>query len=752
MQVFFTARELAGIASEQEVTFFPQTESGVVRLARREGWNGFPEHLVRRRKGRGGGMEYHLSILPEHMQAVISAREVKTQVIAAQDAEREAKRRQITALKKTSLAPRAKAVMEARGEILAAIEGYAISHGRARIWGVARFLEAQAAFLARQEAEARRDRGEILTPEEASCLVRPLQLTGAAGFHLAPDRLAVANDRASEAAVISKRTLWRWFKMRRDQGVAALAPEATKTAQPISPAVGEFLKFYAIPSKPSAADAHREYLKAASAKTGSQPMTLAQVRRVLRDRMNNIERHVGREGLLTLRSRLAYVTRTTADMWPATIYTADGKTFDAEIADPLTKLPIRPEITTVLDIVTRKAVGISLARSENQRAVAEALRNACVSHGIPAIFYVDRGPGYRNEALDADVSGLMGRLGITKMHAMPYGSQAKGRIERIQSTIWDDLAKRLPTYIGAAMDKEAGQAIHKITRRELREFGQSRNLPAWEEFVRLCEAAIAEYNDAEHRSLPRFEDPVTGKMRHMSPNEAWAAHIASGFEPIPVDADEADDLFRPYEIRTCRRALVQWNGNQFFHADLEAWHEKKVMVGYDYHQADRVWVREFDLASGQPGRLICIARFMGNAERYVPLSYEQKAVETRANARHRRVQNKAASIEAEREAIRLIEHRAAEPAPFLDLTERVREREIAALSDVASANTAPPCRRVFASDEELAAWALIHPDELIPSQISVLRQCLARPIARENLRVAGIDTEALRALLRAAVA
>jgi putative transposase len=462
--------------------------------------------------------------------------------------------------------------------------------------------------------------------------------------------------------------------------------------------------------------------------------------------MNNIEKNVGREGLLTLRSRLAYVTRTTEGMWPTTVYTADGKTFDAEIADPQTNLPIRPEITTILDIVTRKAVGISLARSENQRAVAEALRNACVAWGIPAIFYTDRGPGYRNAAMDADVSGLMGRLGITKSHAAPYGSQAKGRIERPNATIWDTLAKRLPTYMGADMDKEAAQKIHKLTRSEIKEFGQSRHLPTWAEFVRLCEDMIAEYNAEPHRSLPKFQDPKTGKTRHMSPNEAWDAHVKAGFEPVMVDKDEADDLFRPYEIRTARRGEVQWNNNKFFHQALEAYHEEKVMVGYDYHQAEKVWVREFDLDSGQPGRLICVAEFGGNSERYFPVSFEQKAVEDRAKGRLRRNDVKRDAIEAERDAMLAIEHMPAAPLPDFAVSAAKIIREVPAVAPV----QALPRRRSFASDEELALWALAHPGEASPNQISVLAGCLNRPAAREVFRLAGIDLDALRGLVRAA--
>jgi putative transposase len=483
-------------------------------------------------------------------------------------------------------------------------------------------------------------------------------------------------------------------------------------------------------------------------------LTLSQVEYILRVRMNNIEKHVGREGMLTLRSRLPYVTRTTDDMWPTTVYTADGKTFDAEIEDPVSHNAIRPEITTVMDLVTRKVVGISLGRSENQKSVAEALRRSCVSHGICAIFYVDRGPGYRNEAMDADVSGLMGRLGITKAHAAPYGSQAKGRIERIQHTIWDRLAKRLPTYIGTDMDKEAGDKIHKLTRREIREYGRSRNLPTWAEFVKLCEDMVAEYNAKPHSSLPQIRDPETGKLRHMSPNECWEAHVVRGFEPVTVDPAEADDLFRPYEIRTTRRGEVLWNTNQYFDHALAPYHETKVMVGYDYHQADRVWVREFDKETGQPGKLICVARFMANAERYFPVSYEQQAIENRAKGQLKRLERKVAAVEAERAGQQLVDLRAQNiPAGMFDAPAAemvtITAPSTVSIAPVEAASAPAAKRRTFASDEALAAWALEHPEELKPNQIAVLRGCLNSSTARELFRMSGIDLEALRNLLRA---
>lgn len=744
-QDFFTARELADVVSKRGLSGYPATERGMRKLAEREDWNDLPERLARWRLDPAGGrpaMEYHRSILPEMLQAALYSMAAKAAAVAVVAQGADADRRKMAALRATALSPRARGVMEARAEVLSAIEGYAVSQGQTRAWGIAKFMDAQDQWLRRQESERRRDEGQFLTEREAAELARPLLLTSEDGFRINPGRIAAANDRRTTAQV-SRRTIYDWFKVRDTTGVVALAPESTREAAPIPAGFADFLRFYAIGSKPTITDAHRDYVAAAAQRSDVQPMTLSldQVEYILRVRLNSIERNVGREGLLTLRSRLAYVSRTTDDMWPTTVYTADGKTFDAEVADPVSGRPMRPEITSVLDVATRKCVGYAVSRKENVIAVTEALRRSCSTHGICAIFYTDRGAGYKNKTFDADAGGLMGRLSITKAHALPYNSQAKGIIERFNA-VWNALAKRMPTYIGEDMDKEAAKRAHKATRSDIREFGRSALLPSWDAFIASVEETIAAYNDRPHRGLPRFSDPETGKMRHMTPNEAWAAHVAAGFVPVTIDPEEADDLFRPYEVRTCRRAQVEWNKNQYFHTDLEAWHERRVMVGYDLDQADKVWVREFDEETGQPGRLIAVATFTGNKERYFPLTAQRAAEETRARGQLRRLGKK---VEAVEEQLRtpLIEAEALVPMPRIDTPE-------AAPAPTQAVPVQLPRRRTFASDEELAAWALAHPAELTTSQIAVLRDCMSRPAARDLFRMSGIDLEALRTLLRAA--
>lgn len=100
-----------------------------------------------------------------------------------------------------------------------------------------------------------------------------------------------------------------------------------------------------------------------------------------------------------------------------------------------------------------------------------------------------------------------------------------------------------------------------------------------------------------------------------------------------------------------------------------------------------------------------------------------------------------------------LEHQPMEVADFIDaMPDPTRQPVVLAVDNTVDAApfSAPPKRRVFASDAELAAWALQNPTELTASQIELLRDCLSRRNAREVFRLSGIDTEALRNLLRAA--
>ncbi|MET3611773.1 putative transposase [Rhizobium aquaticum] len=707
---YLSAAEIAEAGERLKIEAMPWSKRRVQDRIDREGWLASP--LARKRSGKqgGGGFEYHISLLPNELQSAIHAEATRELVVVSQQAKKTQEIVRREKLSTANLTARQRDVMNARSAILSAIDMYQVSNGLSQ-------RQAIQAFVAAPEA-----------------------------LDVFSSVIAVANDRASGKTTVGRATIYEWFKLRDTVGVGALAPLPTKEKQDVPSWFWQFLRFYAQPQKPCLTDALEKFKGALPAHI--MPPNYDQVRRLMA-RLGNVEKHRGREGSLTLKSRMAYTLRSTDELLPGCIYTADGKTFDAEIAHPIHGQPFRPEITSIVDVATRRCVGFSFGLAENTIGVVDALRFACEHHGIPAIFYVDRGPGFKNDVLDNQLTGVTERLGITKLHSLPQNSQARGIIERFNGSVWNSLAKEYETYIGEEMDRQARQRSFKATRKDIKLTGTSNRLPSWQEFMTACVNAIASYNAKPHSSLP-------GKM---SPNQYWEYHVSTGFEIVPVLEHEKNDLFRPYVRRKVSRAMVEWLTNTYFHMELEEFHGEYVLVGYDIHDASKVWVREIDRRSGeeQMGRLICVAVFAGNEERYIPLTMERAALEKRANARARRLNDHLAEVEAELSVGRFLE---ASAQPVMSPIDIMPEPTPAAPMLVvdndqenfrpASGAVEPPRRRTFASDVELAVWALENPDQLTSNHVRVLRGCLERPAAIELFRLSGIDLDALRNLIRAA--
>ncbi|MDH0908005.1 Mu transposase C-terminal domain-containing protein [Rhizobium pusense] len=702
---YLTALEIAEAGVRLKLKAMPHSKRGVQDFIDREGWAASP--LCRKRTKVGGGMEYHISLLPEVLQAALHGERNRELVLVSQQAKKTQEIARREKLSTANLSARQRDVMNARSAVLSAIDMHQISNGMSQRQAIQSFLADPAAV------------------------------------EISETILRVANDRANKASV-SRATLYDWFKLRDTVGVGALAPLPTKEKQDVPSWFWQFLRFYAQPQKPCLTDALAQFKKALPAHI--MPPNYDQVRRLMA-RLGNVEKHRGREGSLTLKSRMAYTLRSTDDLLPGCVYTADGKTFDAEIAHPIHGQPFRPEITSIVDVATRRCVGFSFGLAENTIGVVDALRYACEQNGIPAIFYVDRGPGFKNDVLDNQLTGVTERLGITKLHSLPQNSQARGIIERFNGSVWNPLSKEFATYIGEDMDRQARQRSFKATRKDIKLFGSSSRLPSWQEFLTACVNAVTSYNAKPHSSLP-------GKM---SPDQYWEYHVSTGFEIVPVLEHEKNDLFRPYVKRKVSRSMVEWLTNTYFNLALEEFHGEYVLVGYDIHDASKVWVREIDRKSGEElmGRLICLAIFAGNEERYIPLTMERAAIEKRANARARRLKDHLAEVEAElspgsfidasiQTFMPIIDH---EPAP-------VPTGPVLVTSDgetVPAATGVAEVTRIqtFATDEALAAWALENPEKITARQADVLRRCLQQQVARELFRMSGIDVEALRNVLRA---
>lgn len=694
MKDWFTAAELASF----KLPGLPRTESAMIRRARRDGWVG------QRREGRGGGWEYHASALPKDARDAVAdhllgriavlaqepAVEPQDQVISGSRAEVPADPRQLKDWQRQCMA--------ARLALLAEVDRLAPAVGLMR----ARDAVARAA-----------DEGRLSV--ELQALVE------------------VANKRGGKkgSRSLTAATLRRWDDTRRRDGDVALAPQPTIREQVLPPAwMSGFMRYYATPTKRSIADCWEEAVEAGVELPALRTVQLAV------QKLPAYLRNRGRMGPREIKRLKAFVRRDTSGMEPGEVFTADGHSLHARVAHPVHGKPFRPEITTVVDVATRRACGWSIDLSENTWAVADALRHACERTTTPLIWYVDRGSGFNNDQMDDPLTGLLARLGITKSNSLPYNSQARGLSERSHQSIWVRAARRLPTYLGRDMDNEAAKAIAREIEHDLDDAGGSPMLPSWPEFLEIAEYEITAYNARPHSGLPRIADPETGRRRHMSPDEAWAAAVEAGWTADPVTGVEAEDLFRPHVRRTVVRGEVKLFGNRYYLDGLDLAHGHEVLVGFDLRDASKVWVRTLE------GQLLGVATFEGNSVSYFPRSALEQARERRMRGRLQRNDARRAEIEAEVPAV-TIEVKAEAPlssrqvedgeAAFARLEAMAEQRADTARPGAGSMVVAMGSRPHFSDDYTFARWCMENPDELVASDLAVLKGCLKTQTGRMYL-------------------
>ncbi|WP_218921325.1 DNA-binding protein [Burkholderia sp. RF4-BP95] len=592
----YTAPELAMLG----LPGVPTTEQGVRYSATREQWSA-------RRRVKGKGLEYAFDSLPT-------------------DAQAEIRRRASVALVASIPAPSPKAVVR-REQQLQLVE-----------------TDTQ-----RLRADARKGILSMLDRIMTQCRV-----SREAAMHtlLTQARLGTLDDHMTAMLRAAKdprgrkgdefptiRSLKRYLGLAKK---GSLAPKVPKSSFVVPEWAALFLEQYQQPQKPSVGHAYREFTMACAVQRVAYDVpSIHQVRRFL-DKLGTVTLHTGRMGSRELKTMLPFIRRTFDKLLPNDIWSADGHTFDAEVQHPLHGRPFRPEITSIIDVATRRAVGISLDLAESSFAVLDALSTGVLKNGVPCMFYVDNGSGYKNALLKDEGVGVQGRLGFVVTHSIPYNSQARGVIERLHQTLWVAAAKKLPSYMGADMDRQAKHVMFKITRDALKH-GGAMPLMGWDAFIQFCQEQVDAYNDRPHSTLPVIRDPDTGKRRHMSPNEAWATHVANGWQADTLDEYEARMVFRPRIKRTVSRGEVRFLNHHYSNpVELLEFHDEEVQVAYDINDARYVWIYALD------GRYICRAEAAANERDYMPQSAVEQAREKRADARVNRKLAQIDEIEAER--------------------------------------------------------------------------------------------------------
>lgn len=622
----YSAQELADL----QLNSLPQTRPGVTHRAKKDNWT------TRKRAGRGGGTEYPLESLPKDVQAEIKAKTYKA-LMPKQSTDATRQVALISNRDLSKLDDSQRATADARLQMTLLVGQYQASLGSRN-----KALDAVVA-LSRDEALP----VDELTDYNAVC--------------------ATAMAKRLSQAGVGKRILHKWCT-KADQcstpteRLAALAPQ--KQGQPvIIPTniewLADFLAVYCQPKGLPVSEAYRIFVKEYDDKhgTGAAPHYDA-VRRALA-KLPIWVRETGRLTGSAMRGLRAYVRRDwNADWMRANdMWVGDGHSLKMQMWHPQDGSPTTPELTIIMDAPSRMIVGWSLAYSESQIAVGDALRHGMQNHGIPAIYYSDNGGGQKNKTFDTDVTGVFARLGVHHATGIPGNPQGRGIIERQMKEVPKRVAQAFETYTGKDADPETvrkmlsgmgslskaiakGTSSSEMTPKQKR---AERILPSWNEVMAEIKAQVDDYN---YNRIHSVIGTTPAKKR-----EQLLMKMDEG-DFIPLSAEAARDLFRPSFERVVDRGEVRWDNDFYADPELEFHAGKKVMVFIDQHDPSSVTVRDLD------GRWICEAKLNAFTQPAFPKSFVEKKREKSVQAQIKRKTDDIAAIKSKNRTV--IEHEKAD--------------------------------------------------------------------------------------------
>lgn len=399
MKEWLTAREMA----EEALPDLPTTHSAMVRLASRLGWDESMSY-VRPRAGRGGGLEYHVNLLPT------SAR-----------LEYERRHRQI--------------------ELAPAPVGPTLVLGDNLTDRAARERDARLAIVAAYDAFSRGQR-----------------LSEASRTQIFVDRYNLRSIDVDAWIVglvpqLSKRTLARWRSLKfmgRADRLAVDRAAARKGKGVLDTAEGGRLRTFVL-----ALIAHQPLLSAAQVRT--------QCRAEFGDAVDARGKTLPMPPVRTFQHFLATLKTTEAvvlaklsdpDRYRSTMAPSGVGTYrwastpnalwmiDASPVDALC-IDGRHAIYACIDIATRRTI-LYCSRTPRAAAVAMLLRKAILAWGVPSQVKTDNGSDF----VATDTKRLFKNLDIEPLVSRAYTPQEKGHVERVIKTFQHDCATLLPGFVG----------------------------------------------------------------------------------------------------------------------------------------------------------------------------------------------------------------------------------------------------------------------------------------------------------------
>jgi len=471
-----------------------------------------------------------------------------------------------------------------------------------------------------------------------------------AGYHAEtlPDALQWAmnnawNKRRSDTR-LTRDTLQKWKAIKKQRGRSA--PLVRQKDMAVKPWHALAIALKQRPQGSCITWIHEQIEKNWNTTWGSTPPTYDIVRHFFAEKFSQIEQLKGRYTGSELSPHKRYNQRTSAGMLPWDELHADGWNTHFTAPHPVTGDYVTYEVWHAHDVATRYVPPLGIGLTENFEVIAKCIELAIRDGGCMAILQTDSTKIVKNSAkMKTDpATALAERVGFTIVHPVKVGnSQANGIAENWNVWLGRE-AKELATYQANDMDSLTFKRIKKITAKAVKAYkaneieayeaaiaeaarmGKGLVLQSYEQAVSWLESKRQKWNARPHSSLPKLRDPVSGKLRNMSPNEALEAARANGWSPDLFSEEYVVALFRPHTRVTVRRETVTpYPGMRYKNDEiLGDWNGKEVVVAYDIMDWHQIWVKTL---AGEP---ICIAEF-DEATGYRAQSAYDAAKEKRAN-------------------------------------------------------------------------------------------------------------------------
>jgi transposase InsO family protein len=721
MKAWLTARELA----TEALPGLPDTERGVQLLAEREGWADSLAY-VRKRAGRGGGLEYNIALLPplarieyerRHRKIAAEAPAEAPQIVLGTDLsgraarERDARLAIVQAYEafgrgmRLTEASKAKIFVDSYNADRLEIDPWIkeiitqISVRTLARWRAAR-AEGRADKLAVDRAAARKGKGVLETANNGQAKHFVLALM-AYQPHIKAERvMTLLSDEFGQQLVDGDgevhpippvRTIQHWMKIWRKKEVVAL----TQLSDP-------------------------DRYRSAYAPSGVGML-----------------RHI----------------RAANQLWMIDSSPLDA--FDDEIS--------RPTAYACIDVGTRRKI-IYLSRSPKAAAVALLLRKSLLAWGVPQAIKTDNGSDFIAE----DTRRLVAALDIQLELSTPYAPAEKAHVERAIKTMQHGLVELLPGYIG-----------HNVAERKRLEDRKS--------FAKRLGAETAElfgvrYTLAEIQEVAdRWVDVVYHQTAHDGLGGKTPAQVAAEDTTIVRTIDERalDVLLMPVPkggYRTVTKRGVQIG--EFYYFTIRALPGDRVFVRQDPNDLGLVYL--FDADSGSYVELGVCPELRGIdpadhvkfvkkqraallAEKTAPIRKEVRELTRDRTLAERYLDEKARQLSMRDNVIQLPRHTTEHVTPEIAaaLTAATGEHHPAPIQPTLEVPAEPATvlafqprpaaaggRPAFRTDQEMAAWLLANPQAVTARDRALMAERLRSWTFRELLAVHGVDADALAALTK----